>query len=178
VAENIHTKHILDFSIVPARVAPAVQMEAAELARNIADAFDLVGVLAVELFLEDSGCLVVNEMAPRTHNSGHWSLDGCITSQFEQQVRAVAGLPLGSTEMNVPAAVMVNILGDAWRWHGDGMVGTPNWAALLEEPRTKLHLYGKAEPRRGRKMGHFTVTGESVPTAFQQAKRLKHLLTD
>jgi len=178
VAENIHTKHILDFSIVPARVDPRVQKEAADLASNIADAFGLVGVLAVELFLEDSGSLVVNEMAPRTHNSGHWSLDGCVTTQFEQQVRAVTGLPLGSTEMLVPAAVMVNVLGDAWNWQREELAGTPNWAALLAEPRAKLHLYGKTEPRIGRKMGHFTVTGEDMTATFALAKRLKQSLSD
>ncbi len=113
VAENIHTNHILDFSIVPARVPQSVQRDAEELARRIADAFDLVGLLAVELFLDSDGNLAVNEMAPRTHNSGHWSLDGCVTSQFEQQVRAITGMPLGDTAMTVPATVMVNILGDA-----------------------------------------------------------------
>lgn len=177
VAENIHTKHILDFSIVPARVSPDIQKNAAELACNIADAFGLVGVLAVELFLEDSGNLVVNEMAPRTHNSGHWTLDGCVTSQFEQQVRAVAGLPLGSTEMVVPAAVMVNILGDAWQWRDGEVEGTPDWSALLQDPRAKLHLYGKAEPRVGRKMGHFSVTGEDMAETFAAAKALKKSLS-
>jgi len=173
VAENIHTKHILDFSIVPARVAPAVQKEAEDLARNIADAFGLVGLLAVELFLDVDGKLAVNEMAPRTHNSGHWTLDGCVTSQFEQQVRAITGLPLGDTAMTAPAAVMVNILGDAWKWRGDVMVGAPDWAGLLADPRAKLHLYGKSEPRRSRKMGHFTLTGESLPEVFKSARRLK-----
>lgn len=176
VAENIHTKHILDFSIVPARVSPAVQREAEKLARDIADAFGLVGLLAVELFLDADGQLAVNEMAPRTHNSGHWSLDGCVTSQFEQQVRAVAGLPLGDTAMTVPATVMVNVLGDAWKWDGDTLAGSPDWAGLLSNPRAKLHLYGKSEPRRARKMGHFTVTGGDMGQVFETARNLKRNL--
>ncbi len=172
VAENIHTKHILDFSIVPARIDPAIAAQAAKLAEDIADAFSLVGVLAVELFLTDAAELVVNEMAPRTHNSGHWSIDGCVTSQFEQQVRAIAGLPLGSTDLLVPATVMVNILGDAWRWKGD-----PDWSTFLSDPRAKLHLYGKSEPRIGRKMGHLTVTGDSMRETFGLARELKSSLS-
>ncbi|GAB5562770.1 MAG: 5-(carboxyamino)imidazole ribonucleotide synthase [Synoicihabitans sp.] len=173
VAENIHTKHILDFSIVPARIEPAIAQQAAQLAKEIAEAFSLVGVLAVELFLTDAGELVVNEMAPRTHNSGHWSIDGGVTSQFEQQVRAITGLPLGSTDPLVPATVMVNILGDSWCWKGSKMVGEPHWNELLTDPRAKLHLYGKSEPRVGRKMGHFTVTGETMSATFALAKDLK-----
>ncbi len=173
VAENIHTRHILDFSIVPARIDPAVQREAAELAVNIADAFGLVGLLAVELFLDSDGRLAVNEMAPRTHNSGHWTLDGCVTSQFEQQVRAIAGLPLGDTAMTVPAAVMVNILGNVWKGQGKEPIGSPNWSGLLSHPRAKLHLYGKSQPRAARKMGHFTLTGEDVATVFKSARALK-----
>ncbi|MBT5903855.1 MAG: 5-(carboxyamino)imidazole ribonucleotide synthase [Opitutaceae bacterium] len=178
VAENIHTKHILDFSIVPARIESAVAEEAAQLACNIAEAFGLVGLMAVELFLTDDGKLLVNEMAPRTHNSGHWSLDACVTSQFEQQVRAITGLPLGSTEMTAPAAVMVNILGDAWKWDGDALVGSPDWAQLLADPRAKLHLYGKSEPRRARKMGHFTVTGRTMSKTLALARSLKASLND
>lgn len=176
VAENIHTKHILDFSIVPARVPPEVQRTAEALARDIAEAFGLVGLLAVELFLDADGKLAVNEMAPRTHNSGHWSLDGCVTSQFEQQVRAVAGLPLGDTAMTVPATVMVNVLGDAWPWDGDVLTGSPDWSGLLANPRAKLHLYGKNHPRRARKMGHFTVTGDEMGKVFETARKLKRRL--
>ena len=153
VAENIHTKHVLDFSILPARIDLAVQREAEALARDIATKIDLVGLLAVELFLTDRNELLVNELAPRTHNSGHWTLDACTTTQFEQQVRAITGMPLGATTMTAPAAVMVNILGDAWA------NGEPDWAAVLGHPTAKLHLYGKREARPGRKMGHFTVTG-------------------
>jgi 5-(carboxyamino)imidazole ribonucleotide synthase len=176
VAENIHTKHILDFSIVPARIGAAVEKTAAELAVNIAEAINLVGILAVELFMADDGSLLVNEMAPRTHNSGHWTLDGCVTTQFEQQIRAVTGLPLGSTETTTPAAVMVNILGDAWQWRGNELVGPPDWQTLLAEPRAKLHLYGKSEPRVGRKMGHFTVTGDAMKPTLKLAGELKDQL--
>ena len=178
VAENIHTKHILDFSIVPARVSSVTQDQAAELAVKIAEAFGLVGILAVELFMADDGSLLVNEMAPRTHNSGHWTLDACVTTQFEQQIRAVAGLPLGDTSMTVPAAVMVNVLGDSWAWKGETLAGPPDWSALLAEPRAKLHLYGKSEPRRGRKMGHFTLTGSSVSSVLERARALKTALAN
>lgn len=176
VAENIHTRHILDFSILPARVAPQIQERARALAEAIADRLGLTGLLAVELFLTDRGEILVNEMAPRPHNSGHWSMDACVTSQFEQHVRAVAGLPLGDVSMSAPAAVMVNILGDAWKWSGDKCVGEPNWAALLREPRVHLHLYGKKEPRPGRKMGHFTVTADTPDAALDLARRLKEAL--
>lgn len=176
VAENIHTKHILDFSILPARIAPEIQDRAHALAESIADRLGLAGLLAVELFLTDRGEILVNEMAPRPHNSGHWSMDACVTSQFEQHVRAVAGLPLGDVGMSAPAAVMVNILGDAWKWSDDKCVGEPNWAALLREPRVHLHLYGKKEPRPGRKMGHFTVTAATTDAALDLARRLKDAL--
>ncbi len=176
VAENIHTKHILDVSMVPARISAAAARRAEEIARGIAEAFQLTGLLAVELFLGDDGELLVNEMAPRTHNSGHWTLDGCVTTQFEQQVRAIAGLPLGDTAPLAPAVVMVNILGDAWAWRGDELVGAPHWDQLLASPRAKLHLYGKAEPRPGRKMGHFTLTGETMKATLAEAKRLKQAL--
>jgi 5-(carboxyamino)imidazole ribonucleotide synthase len=176
VAENIHTKHILDLSILPARVAPGIQVEACAIAEAIAERLSLTGILAVELFLADSGELLVNEMAPRPHNSGHWSLDGCVTSQFEQHVRAVAGLPLGDVALTAPAVVMVNILGDSWKWAGDQCVGEPDWAVILGTPRAHLHLYGKKEPRPGRKMGHFTVTAASTEAAIELARRLKAAL--
>jgi len=201
VAENIHTHHILDVSIVPARVTAEVAVRAEALAEQIAAKLGVVGLLAVELFLTTAGELVVNELAPRPHNSGHWSLDGCETSQFEQHVRAVCGLPLGGVAVREPT-VMVNILGDAWYAPaadaadaaGAGAVGEgaganeaarvdkkgagerprlPNWAAVLAEPRAKLHLYGKSEPRRARKMGHFTVRAADVETALARARELK-----
>lgn len=164
VAENIHTNHILDFSIVPARVAPAVTATTEKLARLIAEKINLVGVMGVEFFVTKTGEVLVNELAPRTHNSGHWTLDACMTSQFEQQVRAICGLPLGAVTLLSPV-VMVNILGDAWA------KGEPRWDALLAQPNVRLHLYGKAEPRPGRKMGHFTVTARDADMALELARK-------
>lgn len=175
VAENIHTKHILDFSIVPARIPPAVAKEAESLAVAISERLGVVGLLAVELFLSDRGELMVNELAPRPHNSGHWSLDGARTSQFEQHVRAICGLPLGDPAVREPS-VMVNILGDAWKNPNGPAPGAPNWSAILRCPRAKLHLYGKSAPRIGRKMGHFTVLGSSTDEALELARELKSQL--
>lgn len=172
VAENIHTKHILDFSIVPARINDAVKADAEKLALAIVEKLNVVGLLAIELFLTDRGEILVNELAPRPHNSGHWTLDACVTSQFEQHVRAVCGLPLGDVAVVSPV-VMVNILGDAWKWDKGALVGDANWAAVLSEPRAKLHLYGKKEPRIGRKMGHFTVTAATADAALEAARALK-----
>ncbi|MBI2813675.1 MAG: 5-(carboxyamino)imidazole ribonucleotide synthase [Opitutae bacterium] len=164
VAENIHTNHILDVSIVPARVQPAVAAQAEKLARLIAEKINLVGVMGVELFVTRAGEVLVNELAPRTHNSGHWTLDACMTSQFEQQVRAICGLPLGAVTLLSPV-VMVNILGDAWA------NGEPKWDTLLAQPNVRLHLYGKAEARPGRKMGHFTVTARDADMALELAQK-------
>jgi 5-(carboxyamino)imidazole ribonucleotide synthase len=172
VSENIHTHHILDFSIVPARVSTVVAQAAEMLSARIAEKINVVGLLAVEMFLTTTGELVVNELAPRPHNSGHWSIDGGETSQFEQHVRAVCGLPLGAAAVREPT-VMVNILGDAWKWADGKVVGAPRWPAILAAPRAKLHLYGKAEPRPGRKMGHFTVRAADIATALAQAQALK-----
>ncbi len=172
IAENIHTKHILDFTIAPARISPAVAREAESLALLIAERMNLVGLLAVELFLTDRGELLVNELAPRPHNSGHWSIDGGRTSQFEQHVRAICGLPLGDPSAREPS-VMVNILGDAWMSPENGRLREPHWSAILAHPRVKLHLYGKHEPRVGRKMGHFTVTAGTPDEALETARELK-----
>jgi 5-(carboxyamino)imidazole ribonucleotide synthase len=179
VAENIHTHHILDFSLVPARVPVAIAQAAEALATRIAEKLGVVGLLAVELFLTTRGELVVNELAPRPHNSGHWSLDGGETSQFEQHVRAVCGLPLGGVGVREPT-VMVNILGDAWLQPGEGRGASgqgatrePNWAAILATPGAKLHLYGKDDPRPGRKMGHFTVRAANIEAALMIARELK-----
>ena len=172
VSENIHTKHILDFSIVPARIADHIRVEAEALAKTIAEKLGLIGLLAVELFLTDRSELLVNELAPRPHNSGHYTLDACRTSQFEQHVRAVTGLPLGDTTLTSPV-VMVNILGDSWKWRGAELAGDPDWAAVLAEPSAKLHLYGKSEPRIGRKMGHFTVQAATADAALEAARALK-----
>ena len=175
LAENIHTLHILDFSIVPARVDPAVARVAEELAIAIAERLGMIGLLAVELFVAANGEVLVNELAPRPHNSGHWTIEGCETSQFEQHVRAVCGLPLGGIGVRDPT-VMVNILGDAWKWQDEKIAGAPNWTAVLAAPKAKLHLYGKTEPRPGRKMGHFTVRGTDVGSALAQARELKDKL--
>ena len=169
LAENIHTNHILDFSIVPARVAAPVTAAAEAMAREVAAKIGLVGVLGVEFFVTKSGGVLINELAPRTHNSGHYTLDACATSQFEQQVRAICGLPLGPVTLLSPA-VMVNILGEAWA------KGEPNWAALQAQPGLHLHLYGKTEARPGRKMGHFNVLAASVEEALSDARRLKAAL--
>ena len=143
--ENRHKNHILDETIVPAPIPDPVAQQAETIARTLAADSDLVGLLAVEMFVTADDRVLVNELAPRPHNSGHWSLDACATSQFEQFIRAVAGLPLGSTEVLAPA-VMKNLIGDeAGRWR--------DW---LADPLAKLHLYGKAESRPGRKMGHVT----------------------
>lgn len=158
--ENDHANHILDVSFAPAIVSPAVFDEAIDIARNIAETLDYVGTLCVEFFLTSEGKLLVNELAPRPHNSGHLTFDACITSQFEQQLRAVCGLPLGSTEFYRPAA-MANLLGDIWE------VGEPDWASALSVENTKLHLYGKLEPRKGRKMGHITATAETGKMAAE-----------
>ncbi|MBL9218447.1 MAG: 5-(carboxyamino)imidazole ribonucleotide synthase [Opitutaceae bacterium] len=166
ISENIHTNHILDFSIVPARVKPEVTAAAEKLARLIAEKINLVGVMGVELFVTKGGEVLVNELAPRTHNSGHWTIDACMTSQFEQQVRAICGLPLGAVTLLSPV-VMVNILGDAWA------NGEPKWGALLAQPNVRLHLYGKADPRPGRKMGHFTVTARDADMALELAEKYK-----
>jgi 5-(carboxyamino)imidazole ribonucleotide synthase len=143
--ENRHVHHILDTTIAPAQIAAHLAAEADGIARRIAEALDLIGVVAVEMFLTRDGTLLVNELAPRPHNSGHWTIDACVTSQFEQLVRAICGLPLGATEM-LSAAIMKNLIGTEI----DG------WHAALEDPAAKLHLYGKGTVRPGRKMGHIT----------------------
>lgn len=168
-AENIHTNHILDFSIVPARIETELEQKAEKLACDVAKKLGIVGLLGVELFVLKNGEIVINELAPRPHNSGHYTMDGCRTSQFEQFVRAICGLPLGSTELIQPI-VMVNILGDSWE-NGD-----PNFAAILEHPNAKLHLYGKTGAKKGRKMGHFTVSANTIEEAYTEAQKLKAIL--
>lgn len=162
MAENLHQDHILFMSIVPARVPDGLVAEGQALAIKIAEALDVVGLIAVEMFVTEQG-LIVNEMAPRPHNSGHYSIDACATSQFEQHVRAVAGLPLGSTQLHTPA-VMVNLLGDLWA------EGAPDFERLLSDPSIALHLYDKGEARPGRKMGHFTVCDASLSEALTRAQ--------
>ena len=162
VAENAHADHILDTTIFPARVMPEVASEAKRLAQAIAEALGMVGVLCVEFFLLPGGRLLVNEIAPRPHNSGHATIDACVTSQFEQQVRAVCGLPLGDTRLHRPAA-MANLLGDVWPVSGE-----PAWEKLLAFPDVKLHLYGKTEARKGRKMGHLTALADTPEAALER----------
>jgi 5-(carboxyamino)imidazole ribonucleotide synthase len=156
--DNIHDHHILDVSIAPAAVSTEIAAEAVEITRAILQGLDYIGVLCVEFFLTKDGRLLINEIAPRPHNSGHLTFDACRTSQFEQQLRAVCGLPLGSPELLQPAA-MANLLGDLWA------VAEPNWAGALAMPNVKLHLYGKSVPRRGRKMGHLTVLAPTTKEA-------------
>ena len=163
-SENQHVDGILDVSIVPARISDEVREAATKLASGIADALDVVGLVAVEMFVPTDGELLVNEIAPRPHNSGHYTQDGCATSQFEQLVRAICGLPLGSTELLSPV-VMVNLFGDVWADAG----GTPDWDAALGVRGAVLHLYGKAEARIGRKMAHINVTAPDVETALARA---------
>jgi 5-(carboxyamino)imidazole ribonucleotide synthase len=169
VIENQHQNHILDVSFAPANVDNKVSRKAIEIARAIADRFDYVGTMCVEYFLAANGELLVNEIAPRPHNSGHLTFGPCVTSQFEQQLRAVCGLPLGSTEFYRPAA-MANLLGDLWE------NGEPNWAEAIAQPDLKLHLYGKTEPRSGRKMGHLTATASTAEDAAQLVRRCRNSL--
>ncbi|AOZ51107.1 5-(carboxyamino)imidazole ribonucleotide synthase [Chromobacterium vaccinii] len=171
VAENIHKNGILDESIVPARIAPALAKQAQEMARKLAEALDYVGVLAVEFFVLADDSLVVNEIAPRPHNSGHYTLTACLTDQFQQQVRAMCGLLPGRTDLLSPV-VMVNLLGDVWKDNGH----EPNWDVLAEAPNAQLHLYGKKQARPGRKMGHFNVMAASADEALDQARALKDTL--
>ncbi len=169
VFENEHANHILDVTYCPARIPETTAIKARSLAVQIAQALELVGVLAVEMFLQSDGRIIVNELAPRPHNSGHLTFDACLTSQFEQQVRAVCGLPLGATDLLRPAA-MANLLGDVWSQ------GEPNWAALLSDPTVKLHLYGKATAKPGRKMGHLTALADTADAAATRARSARALL--
>ena len=162
VAENHHVGGILFTTVVPARITPALADQARDGAATLARAMDYVGTMAVEFFVIEGGRLLVNEMAPRPHNSGHYTLDACTTDQFEQQVRALTGLPLGATALLAPVA-MVNLLGDLWSG------GTPDWAAALRDPAVHLHLYGKTTPRPGRKMGHLNVLANSADDALARA---------
>ena len=170
VCENIHRNHILDVTIAPARIERRVAKAARELACAVAVSLDLVGLLAVEMFVSHEGELIINELAPRPHNSGHWTIEGCATSQFEQHVRAVCGLPLGATGQ-LRAAAMVNLLGDLWSR------GEPNWREALRIPGARLHLYGKDEPCPRRKMGHLTVTAPRIEDARERALRARTCLT-
>ena len=170
IIENEHTNHILDISFAPAAVSKQVWNHGIEIARSIAERFDYVGTLCVEFFLTKDEKLLINELAPRPHNSGHLTFDACASSQFEQQLRAVCGLPLGSTEFFKPAA-MANLLGEIWQ------NGEPNWGEALALPGVKVHLYGKAEPRPGRKMGHLTAMAENAGDAADIVRSAREALS-
>lgn len=170
VSENIHEGGILDVTVVPARIDKNLETKVIDMAKEIATALDYVGIMAVEFFISN-GKILVNEIAPRPHNSGHYTLDACMTDQFEQQVRAVCGLPLGDTTLLSPV-VMINMLGDIWH-NGEA----PKWEKLLNHPNVKLHLYGKREARPGRKMGHFNVLSANINDALTLAEDLKQQLS-
>ena len=170
VVENAHRNHILDVTLAPARISPSLTKEAVDIARTVLEQLNVIGVLCVEFFLTKSGKLMINELAPRPHNSGHFSFDACLTSQFEQQLRAVCGFPLGATDLLRPAA-MANLLGDIWE------DGEPNWNRAMQSPEIKLHLYGKLSARKGRKMGHLTALHEDPETARRLVIEARNALT-
>lgn len=166
---NEHARHILDLSSTPAELPPPVSQQAVEMARTILEELHVVGVLCVEFFLDQQDRLLVNELAPRPHNSGHLTIDACVTCQFEQQLRAICGLPLGDVT-RFRSAAMANLLGDLWE------SGEPDWLAACSLAEVKLHLYGKREARRGRKMGHLTALAESPATAIKRVLEARQLL--
>lgn len=168
---NDHANHILDVSTYPAPELAEAAPDALEIARAVAAELDAVGLICIEMFLTREGRLLVNEIAPRTHNSGHLTIDGCAASQFEQQVRAICGLPLGSFDQIAPAAAMANLLGDLW------VDGEPHWAAALSDPRLRLHLYGKTDARPGRKMGHLTALADTPEQAAALVRKGRAALT-
>jgi 5-(carboxyamino)imidazole ribonucleotide synthase len=169
VGENQHRGGILDLTIVPARISPATAASALDMATRLATALDYVGTLGVELFVLQGGEVLVNEMAPRPHNSGHYTQDATRSSQFDQQVRAMCGLPLGDPQLMSPVA-MLNVMGDMWA------TGTPDWASVLAHDGARLHLYGKREARPGRKMGHINVLAGNADAAVTAAESLRHAL--
>jgi len=164
VAENVHVNGILHTTTVPSSVSAELSQKAIQMANELAKGLGYVGTMAVEFFVSVDGDIIANEIAPRPHNSGHYTLDACHTSQFEQQVRMLCGLPSGDCDLQSPV-VMVNLLGDVW---GNS---EPHWSKLLAEPNIKLHLYGKQAARVGRKMGHFNVLSADTETAMQQAEQ-------
>ena len=170
IAENVHRRHILHTTRAPAPMKPAMKVRAEEIAISVAEALDHVGVMAVEMFELVDGRLLVNEIAPRTHNSGHYTWGACVTSQFEQHIRAVCGLPLGDPRPTT-GAVMVNLIGDLWR------TGQPPWGHVLERPEARLHLYGKDAPAPGRKMGHVLLLDDDTDRALVTADQLIATLT-
>lgn len=170
-AENSHLNGILDVTIVPARGSDAINHQAQKLAIMVAEKLEYTGVIGVEFFV-CGGELLVNEMAPRPHNSGHFTIDACVTNQFEQQVRVMTGLPLGSSRQHSPA-VMVNLLGDIWPVDADNKTSEPAWQLAFDAPQLKMHLYGKQAARAGRKMGHYTVINTSRDDAIKVAMQVR-----
>lgn len=168
---NTHSRQILDTSVLPGHLNSRTVQEAQDITRAVMEGLEVIGVLCVEFFLARDGRLLVNELAPRPHNSGHLTLNGCVTCQFEQQVRSICGLPLGSTALLRPAAAMANLLGDLWR------NGEPRWERLCAIPEAKLHLYGKAEARPGRKMGHINATAATPEEALRIVTTARAALT-
>jgi 5-(carboxyamino)imidazole ribonucleotide synthase len=175
VCENRHANHILDITVVPAELPTEVAAHARQLAAAVAEQIGLIGLLAVEMFLLPDGSILINELAPRPHNSGHFSFDASVTSQFEQQLRAVCGLPLGSAELLRPCA-MANLLGDVWEDARSRGFSEPNWCGAAAFPDVKIHLYGKAEPRRGRKMGHLVAFGGTTEVAAERVRAARAAL--
>jgi 5-(carboxyamino)imidazole ribonucleotide synthase len=169
VIENAHRNHVLDLSCCPARIPEQVARQAAKIARGVLESLDCVGVLCVEFFVTRGGELLINELAPRPHNSGHLTIDACVTSQFEQQLRAICDLPLGSTELLRPAS-MANLLGDLWQ------ARDPDWTAACALDDVKLHLYGKLEARPGRKMGHLTALAATPEAALARVECARRAL--
>lgn len=168
VLENQHAHHILDLTIVPARVSSDIADQALELWEAVAVGLDYIGTMAVEMFVTAEGRVLVNEIAPRPHNSGHYTIDACRTNQFQQQMRAICGLTLGDPTQHSPS-VMINLLGDVWPAESTH----PDWSPVLNHPRAKLHLYGKAAARAKRKMGHINVLGDTLEEALETAQEIK-----
>jgi len=170
VAENMHRNSILDTTIVPARVSQEVVDRATEIAHRVMEVFAGVGTFCIEMFVTEDGAVSVNEVAPRPHNSGHYTIEGCLANQFENHIRAIVGLPLGSVALHSPT-VMVNLLGES-----DGLTELLGLHEAYEDPQVKVHLYGKETSQRARKMGHFTVLDKTVDGALARAARAKELL--
>jgi 5-(carboxyamino)imidazole ribonucleotide synthase len=169
VIANTHRNHILDVSLAPAPLPERITSQAVAIAYAVLEKLEVMGVLCVEFFITTDGSLLINELAPRPHNSGHLTFDASVTSQFEQQLRAICGLPLGSTRLMCPAA-MANLLGDLWQ------SGEPDWRGLCACPNVKLHLYGKASPRPGRKMGHLTALADEPAAALRDVLAARETL--
>lgn len=176
IGQNTHVNGILATTVVnPGLIAENIQQQAKQAAIKIAEGLNYFGVLCIEFFILEDNSLVANEVAPRPHNSGHYTMNACASSQFEQQVRVMAGMPLGSTQLRAPA-IMLNILGDSWFHPETGAFAEPAWEKVLALPGVSLHLYGKSEARKGRKMGHVNVVNENFDTALAHARQVSEIL--